>query len=225
MRYALYYLPDPQSEVFRKGSALLGHDCYTGQAVAPPQLPGLAGEDVAQHVRQARKYGFHATLKPPFTLRDGASEADLLEAARSFCALATPLDAGPMQVAGPGPFVALEPVAPPPALGMMAAEIVAFFDRFRAPLSAADLARRPPEQLAPRQQALQQRWGYPWVFETFRFHMTLSDRLDEERLAQWRGALAAWFGQPPLLLDSLAVLRQNDRDAPFQVIERLIFGG
>lgn len=225
MRYALYFTPPADSDLHQRGSAVLGHDCYTGRTVQPPSIAGITPDALSTHTAGARKYGFHATIKPPFSLRQGLEIGALRTALADYAASTAPVCVGALQVAGPGKFVALEPVEPPVALHMFAAETMAWFDAFRAPLSPADLARRPPDNLPPRQQALQQRWGYPWVFEAFRFHMTLSDMLPDPDLANWRTALDTWFGPQSLTIDALTLLVQSDRAAPFEVVERYALTG
>jgi hypothetical protein len=130
-----------------------------------------------------------------------------------------------LRVATLGAFTALVPHAAPPELGLFAAECVAAFEPFRAPLTEAETARRRPERLSPRGRALLERWGYPYVFEAFRFHMTLTDALAEEAREPWRARLAAAYGAgAPLVLDALSVLRQ-DGAGPFRVLRRLTLGG
>ncbi|MCF4128566.1 DUF1045 domain-containing protein [Methylobacterium sp. SyP6R] len=225
-RYALYFTPRPGSDLARFGSAVLGYDNHTGAEIPRPgrlaDLPGVTGSP--------RVYGFHATLKAPMRLRAGATEADLLEAAATLAADHPLVSVGPLQVATLGAFTALIPVAAPPELGLFAAECVAAFEPFRAPLTEAEIVRRRPERLSPRGRALLAAWGYPHVFEEFRFHMTLTDALPEADRAPWRERLAAAYGEAePLTLDALSVLRQDvlpDGGAGrFRVVQRLSFGG
>lgn len=220
MRYAIYFTPAPQSLLHQRGSALLGYDCYSGIRTPPEGPAGIPAAELAASIQEAWKYGFHATIKPPFSLRSGTGAGQLQARLADWAADTAPVHIGAVRVAGPGDFVALEPETPSLALQMFAAETVAWFDDFRAPLTPADLARRPPDSLPPRQRALQQRWGYPYVFEAFRFHMTLSDALPNDRLAAWRTALGAWFGPLDLTIDALTLLAQNERGGPFRVVSR-----
>ena len=221
-RYALYALAEPGSTLEAFGRAVLGYDNGTGQPVPhPADLQGLA-----EVTAGARVYGFHATLKAPMRLAPGVSEADLLAEARRLATDHPPVAVGALTVAALGQFLALVPVAPPTALGLLAAECVAALDPLRAPLTAAEIAKRQPERLTPRGRALLDRWGYPHVFEAFRFHMTLTDALPEEAVEGWRTQLAdayARSGAGPLTLGSVAILRQ-DGGAPFRVVERIPFG-
>ncbi|TGD94810.1 DUF1045 domain-containing protein [Methylobacterium nonmethylotrophicum] len=220
-RYALYFTPAPGSGLARYGNAVLGTDNHTGAEIPRPE--GLA--DLAGVTASPRLYGFHATLKAPMRLALGTTETDLLTAAAALADDHPPVPVGRLRVATLGAFTALIPEAAPAELGLFAAECVAAFEPFRAPLTEAETARRKPERLTPRGRALLARWGYPYVFEDFRFHMTLTDALAEEARAPWRERLAAAYGAgEPLTLDALSVLRQ-DGSAPFRVLQRLPFGG
>lgn len=134
--------------------------------------------EAAASIAEPRRYGFHATLKPPFVLADGATEAVLAAALDAFAREQRPFDAPGLVVARIGRFVALVPGAPAPALHALADECVRVFDRFRAPPTREETARRQRTDLSPRQRALLDRWGYPYVFEEYRFHMTLTGPLD-----------------------------------------------
>ncbi len=221
-RYAIYALPEPGSALEAFGRAVLGYDNRTGEAVPhPADLPGLA-----EVTAGARIYGFHATLKAPMRLADGADEAALLARAERLAAAHPPVEVGALEVAALGRFLALVPVAPPPALGMLAAECVAAFEPLRASLNEAERAKRRPERLSPRARALLDTWGYPHVFEEFRFHMTLTDALAEAAQGEWRTRLTKAYresGDGPLTLRSIGILRQ-DGAAPFRLLARIPFG-
>lgn len=221
-RYALYALPEPGSALEAFGRAVLGYDNVTGEAVAHPA--GLLG--LAEVTAGARVYGFHATLKAPMRLATGFREEDFVAEAGRLAESHPTVAVGELALAALGPFLALVPTAPPSALDLLAAECVAALDPLRAPLNEAEWTRRRPERLSPRGRALLDRWGYPHVFEAFRFHMTLTDALPGEVLDGWRIRLAEAFarsGAGPLTITSLGVLRQ-DGTAPFRVLTRIPFG-
>ena len=219
-RYALYWLPAPGSGLAAFGNAVLGYDNATGAPVPHPF------GDLAAVTAGARVYGFHATLKAPMRLAPGAGEADLVAAARDLADGHPPVPLGPLTVAALGPFLALVPKAPPPELGLLAAECVAALDPLRAVLSEAERAKRRPERLAPRGRALLARWGYPYVFEAFRFHMTLTDALPEPDRAAWLRRLTDAYAasEPePAVIEAVCLLSQ-DGSGPFRLLARLPFG-
>jgi putative phosphonate metabolism protein len=221
-RYALYCLPAPGSRLEAFGRSVLGYDTVSGTPVPHPEgLDGLSAVTAG-----ARTYGFHATLKAPLRLAESATEAGLIAAARDLAAAHPPVAVGPLKVAALGAFLALVPDAPPPALGLLAAECVAALDPFRAPLTEAERAKRRPERLDPRGRALLDRWGYPYVFEAFRFHMTLTDALPEAERDAWHRRLSEAYaasGPEPLVIDALGLLTQ-DGAGPFRLLARLPFG-
>ncbi|WP_397422472.1 DUF1045 domain-containing protein, partial [Phenylobacterium sp.] len=82
--------------------------------------------------------------------------------------------------------------------------------------------------LSPEQDARMLKWGYPYVYEDFRFHMTLTGRIRDDQvrmkvLSALQNHFVAETG--PTLFDNLAVFRQPDRASPFTVLGRFDFGG
>ncbi len=65
-----------------------------------------------------------------------------------------------------------------------------------------------------------ERWGYPYVLDEFRFHMTLTGHLPADGRpvvqAYLRNAFAEACGSTPIRLDQIALLRQEP-GAPFRV--------
>jgi len=90
-------------------------------------------------------------------------------------------------------FLALVPQGDTAALGDLAARVVADLDPFRAPLTEAEVARRRPDRLTPRQRDLLALYGYPYVMEEFRFHLTLSGSLSSADHAALLPLAAAHF--------------------------------
>ncbi|HET6522220.1 MAG TPA: DUF1045 domain-containing protein, partial [Geminicoccaceae bacterium] len=177
-RYAIYFAPAPDDPLGAFGNRWLGRDPWTGECLPQPRIPGLAPERLHAITASPRRYGFHGTLKPPFALAPGATPADLDMAARTFAAARRPVEV-PLALRSLSGFLALVPAEPVPALDALAADCVRAFDSFRAPSDAAELSRRRAAGLTARQDALLLAWGYPYVFEEFRFHLTLTERLGE----------------------------------------------
>lgn len=223
-RYALYFTPPHCSPLERLGASFLGYDCYTGEAVAPLPVAGIDPKIRAELTAAPRRYGFHATLKPPFRIAATNDGDALAETLRGFAASWPAIHAGQLRPTLIGGFIALVPVAPPVELLLFAAECVAAFDGFRAPTSAADRARRLVNGLSPRQTALLDRWGYPYVFDQFRFHMTLTGGLPVELRQAWLECLSPVAGGHDLVIDGLSLLRQDSPDHAFKVVERFALG-
>ena len=219
-RYAIYYLPAAGGALAQFGAAMLGYDVVSGQDV-PFAAPTSAIADWRDVTADPRGYGFHATLKAPFGLIGGRSESDLLWACATFAETPRAIPQITPVIRPIGGFIALVPEAPSEPLQQLAADCVRDFDEFRAPLSAEDRARRKPERLTPEQVGYLDRWGYPYVMDEFRFHMTLTGSLDparhDELLAVLRATFAA-VGVNRIAIDRIAVLRQDARGARFRSI-------
>src|SRR4051812_47602386 len=180
-RYAIYFVPAPDSDLHRFGAAVLGYDPCSGGEPSFPDGLAQAVPDWLELTRDPRKYGFHATLKAPFALADGGSEAELIAATESFAGVARQIPVIMPVVKAISGFIALVPAEACVPLNLLAAECVRDFDRFRAPLNAEDRARRNPQALTSNQVEQLDRWGYPYVMDDFRFHMTLTGRVAAER--------------------------------------------
>lgn len=224
-RYAIYYAPPASTPLWSFGSAVLGYDAEQGAEVAFPEGTPFRNSEWAAATEEPRRYGFHATLKAPFSLKPGLREGELLSAARHFAQGCHPFTVQHIEVRLLGRFVALVPPEPEPLLDHLAAQCVRAFDGFREPLSAEDRARRLASPLSDRQVRYLDVWGYPHVFDEFRFHMTLTGALPPERREPIRAWLAARHAElhPGALVDSIAVFRQDSREARFRILERLAF--
>ena len=229
-RYAIYYAPPADTPLWAFGSQVLGYDAQTGAELAGFAPPGWSAEEWRALTERPRTYGFHATLKAPFALAEG-EETKLQEAIAAFASARAPVRLGPMAIRplmepdAPG-FAALVSVEPPPALAAIERETVMEFDRFRRPLTAQERERRRPERLSERQRRQLDAYGYPFVFEDFRFHMTLSGATPraEELAAGLSAAMAAAVGPVDLTIDALCLFRQDGPQERFRIVGRHAFG-
>ena len=130
---------------------------------------------------EPRKYGFHATLKAPFHLSSASTEQQLINALENFAALgqAPPVITPSVQMLSG--FVAVVPAERQPAVDALAASCVTLFDAYRAPMTPQERARRVAAGLTASETANLDRWGYPYAFGDFRFHMTLTGRIAVSR--------------------------------------------
>jgi putative phosphonate metabolism protein len=204
-RFAIYYAPEPGAFA-TAAAAWLGWDPVTGQRQPQPDL----GLDLAALTDEPRKYGFHGTIKPPFRLAPGTGLADLQDQTAALARRLTPVQMPGLQLISLHGFLALVPQGDTTAVGDLAAQVVEQLDTLRAPLTEAEIARRRPNRLTPRQRALLDRYGYPHVLEEFRFHLTLSGRLTESQTTALQPRALAHFApvQP----------------VPFRVADLCLFG-
>lgn len=221
-RYAIYHAPAPGSTLDRFGAEHLGYDAYSGNDLPfPADVPA----DWRELTQDPRKYGFHATLKAPMTLADDKTEAQLAMACEAFAGVARRIPVIAPIVDSISGFIAVIPATPSAELQQLAADATRDFDGFRAPLTPEDHARRKPERLTPRQRDYLDSWGYPYVMEEFRFHMTLTGRLDAARrepiIAMLKDRFAA-TGLDTLAIDRIALFRQENAASRFRIIEHYL---
>jgi putative phosphonate metabolism protein len=220
-RYAIYYVPAPGSELDGFGAKLLGYDAHSDEDLRFPDGILQMAPDWHDLTKDPRKYGFHATLKAPFSLAPGKAEAELLAACKAFASTPRTIPVIRPVVGSIGGFIAVIPAEPSAELIRLAADCVSEFDPLRAPLTSEDRARRSPSELTPRQREHLARWGYPYVMEDFRFHMTLTGRLPAERrepiLQMLRNSFSA-IDLKTLAIDRIAVFRQHDVNCRFRFV-------
>lgn len=221
-RYAVYYAPREGSFAYRTAE-WLGRDPASPSDLPQPILPGIG--DPRAITAEPRRYGFHGTIRAPFRLAEGRSETEVRARVASLAARLSPVVCEGLQIETLHGFVALTPLGCEAALLDLGAAVVEGTNDLRAPLTAAEIARRRPEQLSPRQRELLDRWGYPFVMEEFRFHLTLTDRLDAPEPV--RQALEAYFKPVlprPFVIEDLCLFaeRQSGR---FHLLHRYALTG
>lgn len=225
-RYALYAMPPTDSALWQLGCSILGYDAATGRDVSFPEVDAYADPLSLAWSAEPRRYGFHATLKAPFSLAEGRTEAELVDETRAFVANRKPFSLD-LTLAPVGHFLALIAPEPPVALRHLADDCVSHFDPFRKPLSPADRERRHPDALIQRQVDNLDTWGYPYVFDDFMFHMTLTGSLEPDDRHKLEPVLRDLLSRVKLTLavDALALFRQDDPEGRFVVHDRYSFAG
>ena len=227
-RYAIYFSPAAGSDLARFGDRWLGRDAEAGQPVLRPAVDGIDADRLRALTEAPRHYGFHGTLKPPFHLAEGCDVDDLRCAIAGFAVRQTAFSIAALRLREIGDFLALAPVETESALSKLADACVAEFDAYRAPPDVAELAKRHASGLTPRQAELLARWGYPYVMDEFRFHLTLTgpvaDRDERARVAGLLQSLVAPLLDQPVPVRELCLFHQPDRVMPFRLIQRFPFG-
>ncbi|MFZ5780601.1 MAG: DUF1045 domain-containing protein [Pseudomonadota bacterium] len=228
-RYALYYAPRPEEPLAEAATRWLGRNPETG-AARPLKPTALFRVDrLAEITADPRLYGFHGTLKAPIALCEGATERDLLAAVGTFVARRRAVTVPAMKLEPLSDFLALVPGGPCTELQDLADGCVIEFDEFRRPPDESELARRRSGGLSPRQDELLLRWGYPYVLEQWRFHLTLTGRIVDKSERAAVGELLrrqfAGFIDRPLAVRDLCVFRQPAAGRPFNLLARFTLGG
>lgn len=217
-RVAIYHVP---SGAFHSaGSSWLGWDNRAGRALDQPM--GSAGKTI-----RPQKYGFHATIKAPFKLNDGCHIDTLITATQGLCASLSAVDIGTLRLKRIGGFLAIVPQSPSEELLHLAQTLVTKLDTFRSPLTQDDIARRRKSRLSARQDALMLDWGYPYVLEQFKYHMTLTDRLSDQALVASETDAAQHFAKfltNPYSINNVSLCAE-DQDGRFHVVKTFDLSG
>jgi Protein of unknown function (DUF1045) len=221
-RLAVYYAPRPGAFADH-AAAWLGWDALRGEDVPQPDLPDIPYPAVL--TAEARRYGFHGTLRAPFRIAEGLDMRDVSARVAALAGRLPPVVCEGLVIENLQGFLALTPMGCEAALLELGAAVVEGTNDLRAALSEAEIARRRPESLSPRQRNLLQAWGYPYVMEEFRFHLTLTDRLPDPGPAMT--ALAAHFGPvlpQPFRIEDLCLFGE-DAAGRFHLLHRYALTG
>lgn len=126
-----------------------------------------------------------------------------------------------------GRFVALRPARAhdDDTLRTLAANALQSLDPLRARPSRESIEQRIADGMSARQIELLREWGYPYVFDEYRFHMTLSDSRDDGNARE--AIVSDWTRR----IDTLGLLPMHGAalfvepcpGAPFMLWQRLPF--
>jgi putative phosphonate metabolism protein len=223
VRYAIYFIPEPRSELARFGAAWLGRDVETGRVCMQPAVSGFAPDALAALTAEPRRYGLHGTLKPPVALAAGCTETEFLAAVEDFAAKREGFDLPPLQLASIGRFLALVPSMSCPAVNALADACLEALDKFRRPPDAHELERRRVGGLTAKQDGYLLRWGYPYVSDEYRFHITLTGRLDNatrEQLMLVLDGMLAPLARRAVPVNNLCVAVEVELGGNFSLLRR-----
>jgi hypothetical protein len=214
MRYAVYFCPAPASAL-----ASLGRD-WLNPGLTPNGIPGIGLARWNALLADVRRYGWHATLRSPFTLSPDHDIDDLRRALGAVAQAHAPINLT-LRSARLAGFPALRPVGDCRAVNALATACVEAVEPLRLPLAEHDFQRRATGLDAIEIHYLG-RYGYPYVFERYRFHMTLSApaSVEEERaLQRWLSVRAAML--PAARVDALTLCVEKSPGAAFEPLERI----
>jgi len=227
-RYAVYYAPSLGSELDAFGNSWLGRDPVCGRELSAPPLRAIDTQVWESVTGTPRKYGFHGTLKAPFELREGATAEELFEYAEAFAARQRCFSIKGLKLCDIGSFLALGP-GDEHAMDDLAEACLREFEPFRAEPSLADMERRRARGLSPRQERLLVRWGYPYVLEEFRFHLSLTgtimDRGVLKKVKRQLMDMTAGLRAASHPVVDVCIFHQPDRQSPFLLVRRFPFLG
>ncbi|SHN61465.1 DUF1045 domain-containing protein, partial [Desulfovibrio litoralis] len=188
-RYALYFVPQQKTLLSALANGLLGRDIFSNTSVPFHCFKEISQQELEIATEEPRKYGLHATLKAPFYLKDNMTEQGLCLALEEFSKKQSSVYCPKLNLKNIDNFLGLTPavltkseINAQEEISCFAFNIVKEFDKFRAELSEADLIRRKKQLLSLKQLEYLERFGYPFVADEYRFHLTLTSRiLDTEK--------------------------------------------
>jgi hypothetical protein len=213
MRYAVYFCP-------AAGSAL---DAFGREWLSTEHVPGIAAERLRALTINVRRYGWHATLCAPFALADVATYEDLRWEVADIARRADVIEL-PLRVDRLASFLALRPSSGEESIKALSEQCVRRLNVLRAPSTEAAWQRRAPH-LDETELALFRHFGYPYVLDRYRFHLTLSAPASDAEEQALRAWLAPRLAEPlPARIDALTICREKEPGQPFEPVERLPLG-
>jgi hypothetical protein len=102
------------------------------------------------------------------------------------------------------------------------------FDCFRCAPDGEELARRRRCGLTPRQEDNLCRWGYPYVMDEFRFHVSLTGAIDRDTADHLQPILDEYFAistSKPLQISEIALFVEPGPGAPLRILRRYGLAG
>ncbi|UWQ91667.1 DUF1045 domain-containing protein [Rhodobacteraceae bacterium M382] len=223
-RYAIYYVPGADAPWSRFATQWLGWDMALGQPVPHPDIADL---DISPLTETPRKYGLHATLKPPMRLAPNHSADALRAACETLAKSRAPVTLDGLQLTRIGRFLALGAIGDTSDLNRLAAACVTELDQYRAAPSKEEQTRRVRPNMSQAHLANLAQWGYPHVLDHFRFHITLTGKLPKPRLLQVETLLKdrlAPLLPVPYILSQIALVGEA-ADGRFHLIEQFKLTG
>ncbi|MGO4436532.1 DUF1045 domain-containing protein [Rhizobium sp. RAF56] len=220
MRYAICFTPPASDPLTLAAAEWLGRSVFSGETAERPPIRGLGIQEIAFYTAMPRRYGFSGMLKAPFRLREDCSEAQLLRDLMHFSGTFSPFTMPPLGVARIDDLFGLAPTNPCGDLDALAATVVQHFDRYRAPLSEAELERCDPDALSGLQFTNLFRWGCPNVMGQYRFHMPLTGPVAQRDATRIEHALKSWFAAlltQPVTFGNIALMVEVGAGGPFRV--------
>lgn len=177
-RYAVYFCPAPDTNWGKAGAQWLGRCAVTGEKTPQIRIPSIDEDLFLSLTSEPKRYGWHATLKAPFTLKPEFDVGDLLFKLHQLTQSLKPFDLPTLEISTFGGFISLRPDMVSEQLNDVADRCVKDLHRFASPLTPTDLIRRRKANLTPNQDKLLLEWGYPWVLDEFNFHFSLTNSID-----------------------------------------------
>ena len=219
MRFAIYSAPPPP--LWDIGSSWLGYDALAARAVARVPIPGISREYLDSLTRIPGHYGLHATIKAPFRLAENRSEKELRSSIADLASQFRHFYTPPLRLCLIDNFFCLCPEKRSLDLNNLAAQCVQSLDMFRAPFDRNELTRRTTGKLTEDEKRNLFLWGYPYVMDQYRFHITLTGRVrDKSEQDKVRTLMLEYFSMVigrPMLMDGISLFIEPSPQQAFRL--------
>jgi hypothetical protein len=212
MRYAVYFCPAAGS----------GLEAFGRKWLSTEDVPRVASERLKTLTAKMRRYGWHATLCAPFSLTKHANYDDLRQRVVDIAKRFSPFEM-PLHLDRLGGFLALRPTGDETTIHALGDACIRELNVLRAPLTD-DAWQRRASYLDDVELALYRQFGYPYVLERYRFHMTLSapaSDVEEEALREW---LSPRLANLSAHIDALTICGEKEPGTNFEAIARIALG-
>jgi len=182
-RVAIYFLPKKNSSLENFGKNLLGRDINKKKKISLTRRQkyfinrGFTYfDELKDYCEQPAKYGFHATLKAPFRLKRNVKTKNFYDVISHIAAQHSRFKIKGLKIAYSKKFTFITSRKPNKLLINLENDLVKHLDTFRAELNKTEIKKRIPDSLTFKQNKYLKEWGYPFVFDQFKFHMTLMNQ-------------------------------------------------
>ena len=221
-RYAVYFSPPEESDLFKFASSWLGWDAQNAKKIFHPNFKDLVS-DITELTKKQSCYGFHGTLKPPFALAETKNESELKAAILELSQSTRKFEIPAVNLQLLNGFVAIVATNENNEIKNLAKKCVQELDIFRQPESLEKVQKRRSVGLSQYEEFNLQRWGYPYIMDSFRFHLTLTRRLNPKELKNVMEVLASELTEilnTALPVRDICLFGESDTSGNFQIIQR-----
>ncbi len=182
-RVAIYFLPKKNSSLENFGKNLLGRDINKKKKISLTRRQkyfinrGFTYfDELKNYCEQPAKYGFHATLKAPFRLKRNVKTKNFYDVISHIATQHSRFKIKGLKIVYSKKFTFITSRKPNKLLINLENDLVKHLDTFRAELNKTEIKKRIPDSLTFKQNKYLKEWGYPFVFDQFKFHMTLMNQ-------------------------------------------------
>ena len=220
-RYAIYYTPPAKDYLTRFAATWFGWDAYLGVTVAHPVFCNLTC-DIKEITSTPSKYGLHGTLKPPFSLAPNRSVDELCSSIFKIAKSVKKFEIPSIDLTILGGFIAIVPTVKSNTMHSLAKKCVKDLDGFRVTESIENLKKRRAVGLTSSEENNLLKWGYPYVLDDFRFHLTLTSKLLPDVSSNVFSVLSSELQTvltAPLLIGKISLVGEHNMHGKFEVIE------